>query len=254
MKIITWNINGLRAGLRKGIWSWIEAQAPDVVCMQEIKTRPDQIDGDDSKLFKDYTILWNPAAKPGYSGVATFLRNKADGYQIGMGDDRFDHEGRLIQTQHGGTILFNMYVPSGQRDYGRVEYKLSFYQAVLNLCDELHANGAQLILCGDFNTAHREIDLRNPRQNRQTSGFLPEERAWIDRYLAHGFTDIYRAIYPERVQYTWWTFVSNARQRNVGWRLDYFLVSTSLCSIVQDVVIHDDVLGSDHCPVSLILK
>jgi exodeoxyribonuclease-3 len=135
-----------------------------------------------------------------------------------------------------------------------VDYKLDFYARLLEQCDERHARGENLILCGDFNTAHRPIDLKNPKQNENSSGFLPEERAWIDKFLEHGFVDIYRWLYPERVQYTWWTYRFNARAKNVGWRLDYFLVSESLIPQVQDVIVHDEVMGSDHCPVTLVLR
>jgi exodeoxyribonuclease III len=135
-----------------------------------------------------------------------------------------------------------------------VPYKLDFYARLLEICDSLHARGERVVICGDFNTCHRPIDLKNPKQNEGNTGFLPEERAWIDRYLEHGFVDIYRQLYPERVQYTWWTFRMNARLRNIGWRLDYFLVSPDLAPAVQDVVIHDEVLGSDHCPVTLVIN
>ena len=166
----------------------------------------------------------------------------------------FDSEGRLVLSRYPDFSLFNVYFPNGQRDHGRLTYKLDFYQHLLELCDQLHAAGERLIICGDFNTAHREIDLRNPKQNENTSGFLPEERAWIDKYLAHGFVDAYRVLYPERVEYTWWTYRMGARQRNIGWRLDYFLVSENLMPSVRDVTIHPTIEGSDHCPVSLLIE
>jgi len=251
VRVLTWNVNGLRAALNKGSWQWVRSQAPDVVCFQEIKATPLQLTTDQLGLFSGYQAVWNPAQRLGYSGVATFLREESIDFQVGMESPEFDIEGRLIRTRHPGFLLFNVYFPSGQRDYGRVEYKLAFYDRLLNICDQLHMQGEKIVICGDFNTAHREIDLRNARQNRLTSGFLPEERAWIDTYLAHGFVDAFRALYPERVQYTWWSNVTSARQRNVGWRLDYFLVSESLAPCVKDVIVHDDITGSDHCPVSL---
>jgi exodeoxyribonuclease-3 len=162
-------------------------------------------------------------------------------------------EGRVISTLHPGFRLFNIYFPSGQRGHDRVEYKLEFYASLLKLCDRLHESGENIILTGDFNTAHMPIDLRNPKSNGKTSGFLPEERAWVQKFLDHGFVDVFRRLYPERVQYTWWTYISNARARNVGWRLDYFLISEALITLVKDVVVHDGILGSDHCPVELIL-
>ena len=251
MKIVTWNVNGLRAVIKKGALEWWNSQDLDVLCLQEIKTHPEQLTEAQHTQFGEAQIIWNPAARKGYSGVATFLWTEALSNQIGWGEERFDQEGRVIQTRFADFTLFNIYFPNGQRDHGRLQYKLDFYASLLELCDQMHARGEQIILTGDFNTAHREIDLRNPKQNAKTSGFLPEERAWIDQYLAHGFVDIYRQLYPDREQYTWWTYISNARARNVGWRLDYFLLSEGLTRLVKDVVILDQVMGSDHCPVSL---
>jgi exodeoxyribonuclease-3 len=252
MKITTWNVNGIRAILGKGMMGWIKSSQPDILCLQEIKARPDQVEAN-SDEFQGYNCIWNPAIKPGYSGVATMMVSQPEEFQIGMGDNRFDSEGRVIRTKQNGFFLYNVYFPSGQRDQGRVDYKLSFYDYLLAAFDKLHSSGEKIIVTGDFNTAHNEIDLAHPRQNRETSGFLPEERAWIDRYLQHGFVDAFRRLYPDRVKYTWWTYVTKARERNVGWRLDYFLISESLMPKVQDVIIHDDIKGSDHCPVSLIL-
>lgn len=251
MRIITWNVNGLRAILAKGSWEWMQAQSADVICLQEIKSKPEQLPETSKNFYGMYQAIWNPATRPGYSGVATFSRQPIQEYQLGFDNERFDTEGRVIQTKHQGVHLFNIYFPNGQRDQGRLDYKLDFYSHLLKLCDRLHSQGEEMILCGDFNTAHQEIDLRNPKSNQNTSGFMPVERAWIDQYLEHQFIDIFRVLYPQKEQYTWWTYISNARQRNVGWRLDYFLVSQSLAARVKDVVIHDEVMGSDHCPVSL---
>lgn len=253
MKITTWNVNGLRSVMAKGNLAWLAEQSPDVLCLQEIKTRPEQLVGPLPDYFASYQVYWHPAERPGYSGVATLVREEVSA-QIGVSLARFDIEGRAIVTRHPGFLLFNIYFPNGQRDQGRLNYKLDFYAHLLEQCDRLHAAGEQVVICGDFNTAHRPIDLRNPRQNEMNSGFLPQERAWIDQYLSHGFVDAYRALYPERVQYTWWTYRLNARLRNIGWRLDYFLVSQGLMDRVQDVVVHEEITGSDHCPVSLIIQ
>ena len=250
MKIITWNVNGLRAALGKDALKWVWKQRPDALCLQEIKVRPEQLK-DEQRSFPGYEVIWNPAEKLGYSGVATFLRNPCLEMRCGMDMPLFDLEGRVISTLHSDFRLFNVYFPSGQRGRDRVEFKLDFYAHLLALCDKLHAGGENLILTGDFNTAHMPIDLKNPKQNQKTSGFLPEERAWVQKFLDHGFVDIYRRLYPDRVQYTWWTYRSGARERSVGWRLDYFLVSEALVPQVQDVVIHEEVPGSDHCPVEL---
>jgi exodeoxyribonuclease-3 len=255
MKITTWNVNGLRAALGKGFHASLQALGSDVLCLQEVRAAPSQIDlGELQRLEASFPhMTWNPAERPGYSGVATFARQQPEQVSLGLNASHFDSEGRVICTRHPGFLLFNIYFPNGGRSLERVPYKLEFYAHLLDHCDLLHAAGEQIILCGDFNTSHRPIDLKNPKQNEKNTGFLPEERLWIDHYLEHGFVDIYRHLYPDRVQYTWWTFISNARQRNVGWRLDYFLVSKSLLDQIQDAVIHDDILGSDHCPVSLIL-
>jgi exodeoxyribonuclease-3 len=252
MEVITWNVNGIRAAYRKGAQDWIAAQSADVICLQEIKARPEQL-GDDQRDLPGYEIIWNPAKRAGYSGVASFFKGQSPETELGLGEERFDVEGRTIRSRHDGFWLYNNYFPNGQRGLDRLGYKLDFYARLLEICDELHAAGDGVVITGDFNTSHNEIDLRNPKENKNTSGFLAEERAWIDKYLEHGFVDAYRYLYPERVQYTWWTYRFSARERNVGWRLDYFLVSESLLPRVRDVIIHEDVLGSDHCPVSLIL-
>ena len=251
-KITTWNVNGFRASYGKGLRSWVDANQPEILCLQEVKARPDQLREEQSG-FPGYTAYWNPALRPGYSGVATFVRELPQKIDFGLGEERFDSEGRVIATGYDDFLLLNIYFPNGGRGQERVAYKLDFYARLLEICDRLQRQGREVILTGDFNTAHREIDLANPKQNATTSGFLPEERAWIDAYLSHGFVDAYRMLYPERVQYTWWTFITHARERNIGWRLDYYLVTGGLSARIRDVVIHNDAYGSDHCPVTLVL-
>jgi exodeoxyribonuclease-3 len=251
LKIITWNVNGLRAAMKKGIWDWVESQDADVVCLQEIKARPEQLDEDHRQRFAGLHAYWNPAQRPGYSGVVTFTRTPPLEVYLGMGDERFDDEGRVVRTRYTDFWLYNIYFPNGQRGHERLTYKLDFYARLLEICDQLHQVGQKVVLCGDFNTAHQEIDLRYPKANATTSGFMPEERIWIDHYIDHHLVDIYRQLYPERVQYTWWTYRLNARTRGIGWRLDYFMLSEPIASRVEDVTIHDEVPGSDHCPVSL---
>ena len=250
MKITTWNINGYRAVLKKGFGDWVRQDGSDVICLQEVKARPDQIE-EMYRSWDGYSSYWNPAERPGYSGVAIFTRVPPLEIGFGLDDSRFDSEGRVIWMRYPEFTLFNIYFPNGQRGQERVEYKLDFYARLLEMCGDLHNRGQQIIITGDFNTAHQEIDLTHPKQNSTTSGFLPEERAWVTRFLENGFTDAYRHFYPERIQYTWWTYISNARARNVGWRLDYHLVSNGLMDSVRDVVIQDQVMGSDHCPVTL---
>ncbi len=250
MRLITWNVNGLRAILTRGALDWAWARQPDALCLQEIKVRPEQLK-EQHRLNPDYQVIWNPADRPGYSGVATFLRSPARQSLLGMDDPRFDVEGRVIQTLHPDFRLFNIYFPNGGRGYDRVTYKLDFYARLLELCDELHSLGENIILTGDFNTAHQPIDLRNPKQNETTSGFMPEERLWVQKFLDHGFVDVFRHLNPTVVQYTWWTYRMDARRRGIGWRLDYFLISQALLPRVRNVTIHESVPGSDHCPVEL---
>jgi len=251
MKIISWNVNGLRAVLSRGALGEVKKLAPDVLCLQEIKVKPEQLSEEQSSEMEEYHSFWNSAKRPGYSGVATFSRELPDFNTSRLDEEQFDVEGRTVRTDFNGITLFNVYVPNGQRDQTRLAYKLDFYARLLDICDDLHNAGKRIIICGDINTAHKPIDLRNPKQNEKTSGFLPEERAWIDKYLEHEFVDIYREVHGERVQYTWWTYRFNARQRNIGWRLDYFLISKVLIDYVEEVVIYDEIEGSDHCPIGL---
>ncbi len=251
MKIITWNVNGLRAALRKGVWDWLQSEEADVICLQEVRARPDQLDAEDPDRFHAYQAHWNPADRAGYSGVLSLVRCSPAEVRHGIGERRFDREGRVSALDFEPFVVINAYFPHGGRDHGRVAFKLEFYSRLLQVVDDLHRHGRLVVIAGDFNTAHREIDLRNPQANRNTTGFLPAEREWLDRYCAHGLVDAYRELNPEREQYTWWTYRFNARERNIGWRLDYFFVSAGLLSSVHRVRIADQVMGSDHCPVVL---
>ncbi len=253
MKIISWNVNGIRAVLDRNALEWAWEQSPDVLCLQEVKARENQLKIEQRNKLK-LLYVWNAAERAGYSGVTTFYKEKPMDTLLGMSAPKFDIEGRIIQTVHPGFRLFNTYFPSGQRGKERVAYKLEFYAQLLDLCDSLHRKGENIIITGDFNTAHTPIDLKNPKQNQKTSGFLPEEREWIQKFLDHGFIDVYRHLCPEQIQYTWWTYRAAARARGIGWRIDYFLVSKALLSSVKEVIIHEDVLGSDHCPVELLLN
>jgi len=249
MRIISWNVNGIRAVEKKGFWEWFEGAQPEVLCLQETKAQPDQLG---KRLLKPdgYTTYWHSAERKGYSGVATWAQQPVAAQQ-GLGVDEFDVEGRVLISEHPGFTLLNCYMPNGKQSQERLDYKLRFYAALLDYCDRQHADGNQLVICGDVNTAHREIDLAHPKANETVSGFLPEERAWIDRYLAHGLVDAFRAFNQEPEQYTWWSYLTRARERNVGWRIDYFLVSESLMPRVQDCIIMPEVMGSDHCPIAL---
>ena len=249
MRIISWNVNGIRAVEKKGFLDWFAAEQPDVLCLQETKAQPEQLS---RQLLEPpgYHTYWHSAQRKGYSGVATFSRRPLT-VQLGFKAPEFDVEGRVLISQHSDFTLLNVYVPNGQSGPARLDYKLRFYDAFLRYCDSLHASGRRLVVCGDINTAHKEIDLARPKRNAGTSGFLPVERAWLDKYLAHGFVDVFRTFHPEPDQYTWWSYITRARSRNVGWRIDYFLVSSDLIPRVKDCVIMADVMGSDHCPVAL---
>ena len=253
MKIITWNVNGIRAALAKNALDWAFDQKPDALCLQEVKAREEQL-SDEQRAALKLPFAWNAAQRPGYSGVTTFHKEHPDEIVMGMDAPQFDVEGRVIQSLWAGLRLFNIYFPNGQRGQERVDYKLEFYAHLLELCQSLHKKEENIIITGDFNTSHMPIDLKNPKANEKTSGFMPEEREWVQKFLDNGFVDIFRHLYPEKVQYTWWTYRLNARERGIGWRLDYFLISEALVPQVQDVIIHENVMGSDHCPVELILK
>lgn len=249
MRIVSWNVNGIRAVERKGSLEWLREEQPDVICLQETKAQPEQLS---RNLLEPpgYHSYWHSAERKGYSGVATFSREPVV-TTAGLGVPEFDAEGRVLMSEHPGFLLLNVYVPQGGSGPERLDFKLRFYAALLESCDALHAAGRQLVLCGDFNTAHKEIDLAHPQANEDVSGFMAVERAWIDRYLAHGLVDAFRAFHPEPEQYTWWSYITRARSRNIGWRLDYFLVSEGLMPRVRDCSIRAEVMGSDHCPVVL---
>jgi exodeoxyribonuclease-3 len=255
MKITTWNVNGYRAVLKKDFKASIRLLDPDILCLQEVKARVDQLGQDDEKI-EGYQHIWNAAERPGYSGVATYIKNGItvpSSPHLGIGIPEADKEGRTIRLEFKDLILYNIYFPNGQRGMDRVEFKLDFYRQLLELCSSLHSENAKIIITGDFNTAHNEIDLANPKENSKVSGFLPEERLWVEKFLNNGFKDAYRELYPDKVEYTWWTYRFTARARNIGWRLDYFLVSDALMQRVQDVIIHNQIEGSDHCPVTLVI-
>lgn len=252
MKITTWNVNGYRAVLKKDFRQSIALLDPDILCLQELKAKKEQLSEDEIRI-DGYEFLWNSAERPGYSGVGTYIKKDRIKYSnfIGFGIEKFDIEGRVIRTDINNLVLFNIYFPNGQRGQDRVDYKLEFYGKLLEICNQLHQQGKMIVITGDFNTAHNEIDLANPKENQKTSGFLPEERIWIDHFLDNNFIDAYRHLYPQNVEYTWWTYRVNARARGIGWRLDYFLVSSELIDKVHDVKIHGEIEGSDHCPVTL---
>ncbi|MBK7915790.1 MAG: exodeoxyribonuclease III [Chloroflexi bacterium] len=254
MKLFSWNVNGLRAAHGKGFLDWLTAAQPDVLCVQETKCHPDQLE-DALRAPAGYHTYWAWAEKKGYSGVALYSKTEPLSVQIGLDIPDYDREGRTIVADYGDFVFIGAYFPNGSRDHSRVPYKMAYKADFLAFCNDLRAQGKAVVFCGDVNTSHQEIDLARPRQNQTTTGFLPEERAWIDDVVAQGYVDTFRALYPERAgAYSWWSYIGGARGRNVGWRLDYFFVSPELWPRVDGAAIHPDVMGSDHCPVSLSLK
>lgn len=251
--LFSWNVNGIRAAQRKGFLDWLATAKPDVLGVQETKAWAAQLD--DALLAPDgYATTWAEAEKKGYSGVGLFSRVAPERVQVGLGIPAFDGEGRTIVADYGRFVFITAYFPNGSRDHSRVPYKMAYKAAFLDYCDALRAEGKSVVFCGDINTAHREIDIARPKQNSKSTGFLPEERAWLDEVLARGYVDTFRALHPNRAgAYTWWAQWGKARERNVGWRLDYFFVSEDLMPYIKAAEIHPDVTGSDHCPVSLTL-
>jgi exodeoxyribonuclease III len=250
MKIYSWNVNGLRAVLNKGFIEWVQSENPEIICIQETKIQLSQVDED---LLKGlgYHTYYSFAEKKGYSGVATFTKQKPADVKYGFGIDKFDSEGRILAAEFDGFLLFNIYFPNGQMNDDRLKYKLEFYDAALDYFDNLKSQGKRLVICGDYNTAHREIDIKNAKANEKYSGFLPIERAWMDKLESHGYTDTFRYFYPERVEYSWWSYRFSAREKNVGWRIDYFYISDNMKPLLKDAEIHNEVYGSDHCPIAL---
>ena len=253
MEIVTFNVNGLRATLKKGFMEWFKDKSPDVLCLQEIKSSKDQLKGAIVEV-EGYHAHWNSAQKPGYSGVVTLSKEEPLDVQFGMGIERFDTEGRLIRTKYQDFTLLNVYFPNGKMSDDRLKFKLDYYDTFLQFIEVLRKQGEELIITGDFNTAHKEIDLANPKENEKYSGFLPIEREWMDNFESYGYIDTFRYFHPEGEQYTWWTYRFKARERNIGWRIDYFFVTEGLINKVQDSIILKDVYGSDHAPILLRLK
>ncbi len=253
MRIISWNVNGIRAAQKKGFLDWLAKESPDIVGVQETKAHPDQLD---MELLNPpgYHVYWNSAEKKGYSGVAVFTKVRPLEVKREIGLSKFDSEGRVILTEFPDFVFINIYFPNGGRGPERVQYKLEFYDEILKLTEKLKKQGKKVIISGDYNTAHQPIDLARPKENEKTSGFLPEERAWLDKWIKHGQVDIFRKFNQSPEQYTWWDMKSFARERNIGWRIDYHFITENLVSRVKNAAIHMDVEGSDHCPVSLELK
>ena len=253
VRLLSWNVNGIRAIQKKGFLEWFKKDNPDILCLQETKAHPEQLD-DALKNVDGYQSYFSSAEKKGYSGVVTYTKIKPVTVQNGLGIKKFDSEGRFIITEFEEFTLFNIYFPNGKASPERLQYKMEFYETFLNHGKKLLKAGKKIIVCGDVNTAHKEIDLARPKENSVISGILPQERVWIDKFLSAGFIDTFRIFNQEPEQYTWWDMVTRARERNVGWRIDYFYISENLKKNITSAAIHSSVMGSDHCPIEIELK
>ncbi len=252
MKIVSYNVNGIRAAIKKGFASWLTQENPDVVCIQETKAQEDQIDSDLFKLL-GYDSYWFSAQKKGYSGVGILTKIKPDHVEKGMGIKKYDDEGRMIRIDIGDISIVNIYHPSGTSGEVRQNFKMQWLDDFLCYTQQLRKEKPNLVLAGDFNIAHHEIDIHDPKGNKNNSGFLPEEREWVDKFIAHGYIDSFRYFYDTRDKYSWWTYRFQARSRNKGWRIDYLFVTKEMEYRLKDAAILDDVYHSDHCPISLII-
>ncbi len=250
LTIFSWNVNGIRAVQNKGFMDWFSSHGGDIICLQETKAQPDQLT-DSVKNIDGYESYWFSAQKKGYSGVAVYTNLKPEDIRNGFGNDSFDNEGRVIFAEYEKFVLANVYFPNGGRGPERVKYKLDFYDQLFFYLEKNYRDRKGIIVTGDFNTAHKEIDLARPKENVKTSGFLPEEREWIDRIINLGYSDVFRKFNNKPGQYSYWDQITRSRERNVGWRIDYFMVSDDIAAKVKDARIHPEVMGSDHCPVSI---
>ncbi len=253
MKIISFNLNGIRSAISKGLYDFIEAESPDVLCVQEVKAMPDQID---ILKFREmgYFSYIHSAQKPGYSGVAIFSKREPDFVKAGIGISDFDKEGRLLRIDFGELTVINSYFPSGTMGDVRQEVKMTYLDAVQNYINNLKQTRPNIILSGDYNICHKAIDISNPQNKKGVSGFLPEEREWVTKFIESGFTDSFRVFDQSKDKYSWWSYRAGARAKNLGWRIDYHMVSDSLKDKLTAAAIRSDIYMSDHCPVVVELK
>ena len=253
VRILSWNVNGIRAAYKKGLLNWFSKEKPEILCVQETKAMKEQLP-DDLINVDGYTSYFSSAERKGYSGTATYTKINPAEVKNGIGVKKFDSEGRFLVTDFSDFILFNIYFPNGKAKIDRLQYKMDFYEAFRKHLKKLLKQDKKIVVCGDVNTAHKEIDLARPKANEKISGFLPQEREWIDKLLKAGFIDTLRVFNQKPEQYTWWDMMTRARERNVGWRIDYFFISENLRDNLKNAFILPEVMGSDHCPVGIELK
>jgi exodeoxyribonuclease-3 len=251
--LVSWNVNGLRAVVKKGFLDYLREEEPDILAIQETKCQPEQVP-DEVSEYPGYHQYYHSAERKGYSGVALFTREEPEAVSASIGDERFDCEGRVLRADYDSFTLFNVYFPNGTSGEERLAYKLEFFEHFFALVDGVIAEGHSVVICGDYNIAHKPIDLARPKANEGISGFLPEERAVIDSLVERGYIDTFRRFNSEPDQYSWWSYRFGARGKNVGWRIDYFFSSADMAPRLKDAWIRQDVMGSDHCPVGLTLQ
>lgn len=251
MKLISWNVNGIRACAKKGFLTFLKEESPDILCLQETKALETDLE-EGLVQPSGYHTEWFSAEKKGYSGVAIFTKSKPINIVKGFGIEKYDREGRVIQAEYDDFHLFSVYFPNGQKNEERLLYKLDFYKDFFDYCADLRTQGKPLIICGDYNTAHHAIDLARPKENETTSGFMPIEREWMDRITQDGYVDTFRHFNPSKAdEYSWWSYRTKARERNIGWRIDYFFVTEAFKPRLKNAFIRQDIEGSDHCPVGI---
>ena len=250
VRALSWNVNGIRAVHKKGFLDWFHEVRPDILCLQETKAAEEQLPPE-LREVEQYRAHFSSAVRKGHSGVALYTKTEPASVAPGFGIEAFDSEGRTLIADYGHFVLLNVYFPNGKASPERLRYKMDFYDAFLKFLDTLKAEGKNVVICGDVNAAHKEIDIARPKENSKVSGFLPEERAWMDELIAHGYADTFRMFSNEPGQYTWWDQMTRARDRNAGWRIDYFFVSEGFADQVKAGHILPDVMGSDHCPIGI---
>ncbi|HMO79067.1 MAG TPA: exodeoxyribonuclease III [Candidatus Paceibacterota bacterium] len=255
MKIISWNVNGIRAWSKKdGCLNWVLENQPDFFCVQETKAQEDQLSDDIKKLPNYFSYFESSKERKGHSGVAIYTKLKPEKVSFGLGVKDLDQQGRQINLFYKDFVIINCYFPNGGGPAERLQFKLKYYKEFLNFILKIKKSGKKVIFCGDVNVAHKEIDLARPENNKNSVGFLPEERVWIDKFISSGFVDVYRKLNPEKIKYSWWDMKTFSRDRNVGWRIDYFFVDEKIFNKISDVEIFDNVFGSDHAPIYLNIK
>jgi len=249
-RVISWNVNGIRSVAKKGFFEFISNDNPNIVCIQETKAREEDIPKELKEITDYYSYFSSPERK-GYSGVGVYTKERPLSIKTNFGINKFDSEGRGLILEYPYFILLNVYFPNGKMSDERLQYKMDFYEMFLDYVKDLLVQGKKIIICGDVNTAHKEIDIARSKENEKISGFLPEERAWIDKFIEVGFIDTFRHFNKEPANYSWWDYKSRARDRNVGWRIDYFFISSNLTKNLSSAFILNEVIGSDHCPVGI---